>query len=120
MATEREIVSPAAAVKLAASGAVPPAPDAPDAVERQAHQSQSPESLAALAKPTSWKFVKNFTPADVFTFKDGTSFSFPLIPRNDGSGFSPNSVATITDEALANNLRELTKNRATGVVELTQ
>lgn len=75
--------------------------------------------MAALASTKKkYHFVKRFTPADVITFKDGTSYTFPLIMRNDTGGFSPGSELKTNDEKLAKNLREAAKNPHLGLVEI--
>ncbi len=112
MATEKEVVAPAAAVRKAAGPVaevpvetVPPVVEAPKAAEP--------------AKPvTKWKFVKNFGVADVLTFKDGTDFQFRAIQRNDGFGYMTNSFVVTEDKILADNLREFAKNRHSGVIEV--
>ncbi len=54
----------------------------------------------------TWRFAKLWGVAEILRFKDGTTYTFPLIRRNSQSGYSPTSSAFITDETLAKNLRE--------------
>lgn len=139
MANEKVILNPRVAVARAtapdavekAGRKAPPAPgarvDAPDAVERllegvgnQGSPSVLPPVVQQAAQPVKvWKFVKNFGPADLVKFPDGTNFSFRLIKLNDGSGYAQNSYVTTSDIALANNLRAASKNPALGIVETT-
>jgi hypothetical protein len=109
MSTEREVLPPALAQRKAAGpqteSVTPPYPAA--------------ESSAPAPVAQRWKFVKNFGVADVFKFKDGTSFTFRQINRNTDFGIHPNSFIVTSDEKLAGNLRELAQNPHTGVVEVT-
>src|SRR5208337_3384312 len=52
-----------------------------------------------------WRFAKLWGVAEELRFEDKTSYTFPLIPRNDQPGYSPTSSAYVTDETLAKNLR---------------
>jgi hypothetical protein len=74
-------------------------------------------SKGAPPTPPKFKFVKNFGVADVIKFADGTKFQFRMIRRNTG-GYQPNSFAVTDDEKLAGNLREASKNKALGIVEV--
>lgn len=82
----------------------------------------NPSAAKAGEKPVPpkarWRFVKNFGPADVIRFRDGSTFQFRLIKRNDGSGYQAGSQVDTDNEGLARKLREAAKNSALGLVEV--
>lgn len=111
MADEKQVLPPALAQKRVAT---PPAP---------AEGAATPPVEGAATEPTTpakqWKFVKNFGVADVLSFPDGTSYTFPQRVRNNDFGLHTNSYLVTSDEKLANNLREFSKNPYSGVVEVS-
>lgn len=74
---------------------------------------------AETPKVQTFRFVKMHSPCEVLHFADGSSFTFPLIRRNDGVGYLPGSELFTTDEVLAGKLRELVGNPARGIIEVT-
>jgi hypothetical protein len=107
-AVEKEIMAPA--VALAQAGIT--------AVANARGNVAGARSQGAPATPAKFHFVKNFGVGDVFKFKDGTTFKFRLISRNNNRGYAPNSFLKTDDEKLAENLREVAKNTAWGIVEI--
>jgi len=65
-----------------------------------------------------WKFVKNFGAAEVIRFRDGSTFQFRLVRRNDGSGYQPSAQVETGDKILAQKLREAAKAPGLGLVEV--
>lgn len=60
-----------------------------------------------------WRFAKLMGVAEVIRFKDGSTFQFRLIKRNNAPGYSPTSSVETSDKALAENLREAAKTNRT-------
>jgi hypothetical protein len=81
----------------------------------------SPEREELVSPPAPepkprWKFAKLHCVGQELTFKDGTSFTFPLRHRQDRT-FSPTSEIVTEDAKLAENLRQL--HAGYGVVEVS-
>lgn len=89
------------------------------ALERVSEPPKAPAGEKPAARKARYRFVKNFGPADVIRFRDGSKFRFRLIKRNDGSGYLPGAQVDTDDESLAQKLREAAKNPALGLVEVT-
>ena len=102
MPVEKEILRPAEALRVTA-----------EAKENR----DGARGEGALPTPPRFKFVKNFGVGDVLRFEDGTTFSFRKIQRNTG-GYASNSFVITDDEKLAQNLREASRNKALGIVEV--
>jgi len=52
-----------------------------------------------------FRFVKTMAVAEELVFEDGSTFRFPLVKRNDGSGYADSSTVETDDPVLAKNLR---------------
>lgn len=98
----------------------PAAPEAPAATDTvQVAPPARPDGQPLVpTPPKQYKFVKLFCVAEELMFKDGSTFTFRLIMRNDGTGYAGSSFEVTTDETLANNLRETAKNPVHGVTEV--
>jgi hypothetical protein len=107
-AVEKQIMAPAVALAQAGITAV---------VDARGDNGGA-RSKGAPPASAKFHFVKNFGVGDVFKFKDGTTFKFRLISRNNNRVFAPNSFLKTDDEKLAANLREMAKNPAWGIVEI--
>ncbi len=130
MADEKPVVAAPAALRRAAGPTPvevvtqpviePAKTESPVEAQKQVPQ-QSAENIAQSLPPKAkkWKFIKNYGVAQELKFKDGSSFTFRLIERNDGSGYMTNSFVVTEDETLAKNLRELGKNPHSAVVEVS-
>ena len=105
MAAEKEVLVPAAALRRADE-------TADEGADGGARSKGVPPT------PPKFHFVKLFGVADVIKFADGTKFSFRLIQRNNNAGYAPNSFVKTDDEKPAANLREASKNKALGIVEI--
>jgi len=108
MAEEKEILTPAAALRRVLG-------TAEDAKENKGGVGQKGTPPTT---PPKFQFVKLFGVVDVIKFADGTRFQFRLIRRNNDAGYAPNSFLKTDDEKLAANLRASSKNKAWGIVEI--
>lgn len=80
----------------------------PASTEKLEAEQQKKPSVVPKARG-KYRFAKVWGVAETLTFKDGTSFTFPLIRRNNAPGYSPTSSIETNDEVLAKNLREAAK-----------
>jgi hypothetical protein len=106
--SEKEILPPAIAVRRASTAERP--------LEEILDGARS-KGVPSINKQRR-KFVKLDSVAQKLRFRDGSTFQFRLIKRNDGNGYMSNSFVVTDDETLINNLKEAALNKASGVVEV--